>query len=232
MRILTAPEVAAWVRDELLNPARERPIVAVTTRPHDGDTWIDPDKLDEAIGNLADVVLLETGDATWDLTEAMPPRLDAYGGAVRVWWPGLTVDSNPYDHKLHFVRSAAEARTKFGGIVAAIWERAGERRTMRQWSKSASNSFAEPTWIGSRRVRWISSARDEQGTPTCALPNKHELGVARCYSQPPLAGSRRRGSVSLDYVKPDVAFATNITPVQITLGSDADIVVVGRQIIR
>lgn len=71
MRILNATEVAAWVRDELLNPARERPIVAVTTRPHDGGVWTDPRALDEAIRAFADIVFIETGDATWELADAL-----------------------------------------------------------------------------------------------------------------------------------------------------------------
>jgi hypothetical protein len=125
MRILNASEVADWVRDELTSPARDRPIIAVTTRPHDGGAWVDPHALEEAIGAHADVVLLETGDATWELADALPPRLDAYGGAVRIWWPGLTESSNPYDHKLHFVRSPEEARLVFDEIVQAVQERAG-----------------------------------------------------------------------------------------------------------
>jgi predicted RNA-binding protein with RPS1 domain len=120
MRILNATEVADWVRDELLNAERERPIVAVTTRPHDGKSWVDPRALDEAIGTTADVVYLETGDATWALADSLPPRLDAYGGAIRVWWPGLTVGSNPYDHKLYFVRSPADARATFEDVVTAV----------------------------------------------------------------------------------------------------------------
>ncbi len=120
MRILNATEVADWVRDDLLNARRERPIVAVTTRPHDAMSWIDPRELEEAIGSAADVVYIETGDATWALADSLPPRLDAYGGAIRVWWPGLTVTSNPYDHKLYFVRSQADASATFEDIVAAV----------------------------------------------------------------------------------------------------------------
>src|SRR5690242_20707993 len=120
MRILNATEVADWVRDELLNTERERPIVAVTTRPHDGQSWVDPRALDEAIGATANVVYLETGDATCALADSLPPRLDAYGGAIRVWWPGLTVGSNPYDHKLYFVRSPADARATFEDVVTAV----------------------------------------------------------------------------------------------------------------
>ena len=30
----------------------------------------------------------------------MPDKLECYGGAVRIWWPGLTPESDPYDHPL------------------------------------------------------------------------------------------------------------------------------------
>jgi exosome complex RNA-binding protein Csl4 len=124
MRILATSEVAEWVRDDLLNPARERPIVAITTRPRDGGTWINPNRLDEAVGGHADVVVLETGDATWELADALPPRLDCYGGAIRTWWPGLHARSNPYDHRLYFVHSHDESVVVLDEIVAAVRERA------------------------------------------------------------------------------------------------------------
>jgi len=126
MRVLEAQDVGAWVRT-LLHPDRERPVVAVTTQPGSSSTWIDPARLDAAIGDPADVVCLETGDATWAFAAALPPRLDVYGGAVRVWWPGLHTGSDPYDHRLFFLHSPVEAEAVFDRIVAAVRSRAADR---------------------------------------------------------------------------------------------------------
>ena len=118
--MLEAADVAPWVRETLLNPGREKPVVAVTTRPRTGSTWLEPKELAAALGESADVVCLETGDPTWELSEALPARLDVYGGALRVWWPGLRADSDPYDHRLFFIHSAPQARAVFDEIVTAI----------------------------------------------------------------------------------------------------------------
>lgn len=120
VKVLEAADVRAWVRDVLLNPQRERPVVALSTRPRTGSTWLEPKELDDAVGDLADVVCLETGDPTWELADALPPRLDVYGGAIRVWWPGLREDSNPYDHRLFFVHSSTQARSVFDELVESI----------------------------------------------------------------------------------------------------------------
>jgi len=120
MRALEAQEVEAWVREVLLSPRREKPVVAVTTRPRTGATWLEPKELAEALGDLADVVCLETGDPTWELAEALPPRLDVYGGAVRVWWPGLRLDSDPYEHRLFIIHSVSQARAVQEQLVTSI----------------------------------------------------------------------------------------------------------------
>ena len=93
--------------------------MAVSTRRR-GRSWIDAHELSRLLGDLAEVVLLETGDATWELTDALPARLDVYGGAARIWWPGLREDSDPYDHRLYFIHSPADAPAVQAAIVNAI----------------------------------------------------------------------------------------------------------------
>jgi predicted RNA-binding protein with RPS1 domain len=124
MRSLQPSEIGDWVRSELLDPQRSRPIVAVTTSPSTGRYWIEPGGFEERIGEWADVVALETGDATWELADALPGRLDVYGGAMRVWWPGLTRESNPYDHKLYLLRSEEEAQRRAAVLESELRRRA------------------------------------------------------------------------------------------------------------
>jgi len=127
MKSLLPSEIGEWVRSELLDPERKRPIVALTTQPSTGRFWIDPNALEQRIGEWADVVGLETGDATWELADALPDRLDVYGGAMRVWWPGLTRDSDPYDHKLYLLRSEEEARSRAASLESELRCRARPR---------------------------------------------------------------------------------------------------------
>jgi hypothetical protein len=125
MRTLSADDVPTWVEQHLLFPTRALPIVAITSHPRTNGAWVDVEALQRTLGDLAEVVFLETGEPTWALSEALPPRLDVYGGAMRIWWPGLTRESDPHDHRLYFAYSAGEAERAVRRLVADVRERAG-----------------------------------------------------------------------------------------------------------
>ncbi len=101
-RVLSGDAIRTFVDEELFDPRRASPIVAITSRPPDGDWSLDPAVLAERLGSHASVVCLATGEATWTLSECLPPRLDVYGGAARIWWPKLARESDPFDHPLLF----------------------------------------------------------------------------------------------------------------------------------
>lgn len=124
MRHLLDSDIPQFVRDVLLDPNRTRPIVAVTSHARTDRAWIDPVVLQQQLAGLAEVVFLVTGDATWALSEAMPPLLDVYGGAVRIWWPGLAADADPYQHRLFLIDSTAQADRVIAQVVAAVRQRA------------------------------------------------------------------------------------------------------------
>ena len=125
MKSVLSSDVCSWVRTELFNPKRTRPVVAITSNSSLGKYFIDPQHLEQQLKDLAEVVMLETGDATWELAEALPERLDVFGGAMRVWWPGLTPESNPYDHKLYVIRSEEDGRAKLAQLKDKLRREAG-----------------------------------------------------------------------------------------------------------
>jgi hypothetical protein len=103
-----------WVVDEagsadfasfLLSAERRLPVVAVTQRD---ENVVDGGTLQEELLGLAHVALVKTG-ATWALDELLPQGLNAYGGAVRLWWPGLAPGADPWAHPLWPERVSAEA---------------------------------------------------------------------------------------------------------------------------
>lgn len=104
----------------LLAAGRERPVVAVTTPRHGREPLLDAEDLESRLDGRAEVVVLETGDATWELAHELPARLDVYGGAVRIWWPGLDEESDPDDHPLFFVRGPGDAGRVRDDVVRAI----------------------------------------------------------------------------------------------------------------
>lgn len=127
MRTLTEREVAAWVEDELLSPTRDRPIVVVTTQRDTDRCWIEPEALARDLGDLAAVVVIPTGEPTWALSDALPPRLEVYGGALRIYWPGFARDSEPQDHRLFLIFDASEAGRVREAVVAAVQKRQQNR---------------------------------------------------------------------------------------------------------
>lgn len=110
------PELVAW----LYSPQRSTAVVGVTTTGRGGRPHLDPEDLAERLGAAARVVVIPTGDSTWALTEALPDKLDVYGGAVRLWWPGLTPTSDPYKHPLLFARSADDGQRVVQRLLVAL----------------------------------------------------------------------------------------------------------------
>jgi hypothetical protein len=160
VRRLTEADIPAWVDSTLLSPTRTLPIVAVTSHPGSDRGWIDPEALAHALANLADVVFLETGDPTWALADALPPLLDVYGGAVRIWWPGLTRESDPYAHRLYFVRGMADAARVQQVIVDSITACARAGASTAPPTAPAAPAH-RPAPLEAERVRVTALARDE-----------------------------------------------------------------------
>lgn len=142
-RQIDAAEAGAFAKDILMSATRTRAVVAVTTEPHSGRFPVDPAELAREVGAHADVVALETGDATWALSEALPARLDVYGGAARIWWPGLSRTSDPYDHPLLVVHSAGDADIAARRVVAAVRDGDPRARRYGPWRPSATGTTAD-----------------------------------------------------------------------------------------
>jgi hypothetical protein len=51
----------------------------------------------------ARVVILPSGAPTMRLKEMLSPRQDVYGGAVRIYFPGFSLDADPADHPVYIV---------------------------------------------------------------------------------------------------------------------------------
>lgn len=122
-RRIDAEEVERFVREDLLDPARDRPVIALTTPRGSHHPLIDPEGLAADLGARAEVVVLETGKATWALAAALSRPLGVFGGEARIWWPGLTLGSEPLDHPLIWLskESPDRARRRILADVAR-WE--------------------------------------------------------------------------------------------------------------
>lgn len=133
---IAAEEVEAFVGDELYSRERRVPVVGVTTTAR-GEFLVDPDRLAAELGDQARVVAFANGEATWALADALPARLEVYGGGARIWRPGLARSSNPYDHRLFVVRPG-EGDAVARQIVDAVRRSAGWHPETRERAPAAS----------------------------------------------------------------------------------------------
>jgi hypothetical protein len=170
MRKLTESEVGPWVQDTLLSKSRTQPIVAVTSHPHTERAWVDPEELQRELGDLSVVVFLATGEPTWALSEALPPRLDVYGGALRIWWPGLTTASDPYAHRLYFV----SLRRKPSGCSRRLLPRCANARNawtwLRRWAAPQPHQFPAP---GTEHRSSCAASHRPNRPNSCGSPRWH-----------------------------------------------------------
>jgi hypothetical protein len=99
---LVADEAEADALVECLTQIdRSLPIIAISTAPevNDGRPLIDPSELTRALLGLA--IVVEVGlEAGWALTHRFGKVRSVFGGAVRLYRPGFSEESDPYAHRL------------------------------------------------------------------------------------------------------------------------------------
>ncbi len=110
-----AEELAALVVD----PARAALLVCVTTQNAAERPLLDADALAVALGDRAQVWVITDSAHAWALTEALPPKIDVYGGAIRAWQP-IAEGATPYpsDHPQWTVFTEGDAAKAHEQILA------------------------------------------------------------------------------------------------------------------
>jgi hypothetical protein len=94
-------DVDRFANDILLAPHRTLPVVVISPDAWSGRCLVDPDDTFEAIKGFAHVASMETKWAAFKLTDVVDKELSCYNGAARIYWPGFTLMSNPFDHRLY-----------------------------------------------------------------------------------------------------------------------------------
>ena len=82
--------------------ARALPVLVVTTPTETSGPLMDAEDLQRRVGEIADVVVLHNGPASWALAHAMPAMTQVYGGAGRVYPIDLGWLTNPYRAPIRF----------------------------------------------------------------------------------------------------------------------------------
>jgi len=84
------------VAELVMSPDRRLPVFAFSLRD---DDVIDGSDVSRDLIGLAHVILIGSR-FSWLLQELLPTGMNVYGGAARLWWPGLTLSSQRWDHPL------------------------------------------------------------------------------------------------------------------------------------
>lgn len=96
--VLIADEAAATrLAEQLLDGSRRRPVLGIAVPEAEQATRIDLRTLADYLPG-GEVCLLVGSEATWSLKRSLPPGLDVYGRAARLWWPssgGLLLREHP-----------------------------------------------------------------------------------------------------------------------------------------
>lgn len=120
-------KVEAFVGEMLLSPARTLPVIVISR-----DLWsealpVKPEAWARALSGLAEVAVLENKWAGFQLTEHLGRPLSCFGGAIRIYWPRLTLDSAPEKHRLWLPleieaaeASAVPLQRRLVGFLSAI----------------------------------------------------------------------------------------------------------------
>ena len=88
----------------LLDESRSRPVCVVTTAWAADTPTVDPAELQEAVGDICDVVLIATGELTFRLTDLLPPRSGVWDGAARVYGTDDGWQRDPFSAPLRMPR--------------------------------------------------------------------------------------------------------------------------------
>jgi hypothetical protein len=91
-RVLTATDVEA-LATRIMAP-RPKPLVVVSTDPRTGLVVLDLGELEDELADIAELVVIPTGERTRELETLLPARTHAYGGAGRSYPADFSANSD------------------------------------------------------------------------------------------------------------------------------------------
>ncbi|MDB6077486.1 MAG: hypothetical protein JWO82_1233 [Akkermansiaceae bacterium] len=104
------PENVPLLLQLLESPSRRHPVVFVSTTS-EGEVLADGVKLADHLAGLAYVIVAQEEAVSEQLGMTLSDRLNCFHGGVRLYWPGFSRRSSPYDHPL-WIRSKIVALTE------------------------------------------------------------------------------------------------------------------------
>lgn len=118
---VTSEDEARHLAERVVDPTRETLLIGVTTKKGLDRPLLDADGLAAQLGERAEVWVLTDTTHAWALTEALPPKIDVYGGAIRAWRP-IPEGATPYptDHPQWTIFTDGDAAKAEEQILAYV----------------------------------------------------------------------------------------------------------------
>ena len=106
--------------DALRDPARKLPIVVLTPGDDTGRSLVSARRMADRLVGIAHVVEIVARPVTFLLTDQVGPVWSVFGGAVRLYWPDLSLDGDPYEHPLWLPMRIVEFETSPRPLISRI----------------------------------------------------------------------------------------------------------------
>lgn len=107
-RTVPTPEAAADLARHLLDPERSHPVVVITSARDAEGPYVDAGRVADELGETVPVHVMATGVISWAFSDVLPPNCEVYGGASRVYPPGVDWAQDPFRVPLRFARDTRE----------------------------------------------------------------------------------------------------------------------------
>lgn len=134
-RIEDANAVIQLVND-LTGHTRSKPLCLISTEFNSKGSQFDLHELEAEIGSIAELVLIETGPATFALADKLPPGLQVFGGAARVYPINFQLDSSEHLPLIYPNNLGTKA------LISKIWAYANISALKTQQVRNASERSA------------------------------------------------------------------------------------------
>lgn len=168
-RPVSRRNVSAYL-DFLLTPERQLPVVTLSSTSS-GEPFLDPAHIADRLLGLAHVVVVDS-DAAFAITDRIGKTLSCFNGAVRIYWPGFTVEDDPYFHRLyvggsltHYGRDglATELFGSLGRLAGLSLDQPALRRSLKieRRAQELRAHEAERAQVSARLNKAASNVDDE-----------------------------------------------------------------------
>lgn len=99
-KIAVSEDDGEQLASEVLDRTRTQPIVCLSSRAGEDAPAFDPGAVRGIVGDEAILRGVRTGPASRYLDDLLPEHFGVFGGAARIWWPGVDEFDDPRRHPL------------------------------------------------------------------------------------------------------------------------------------